>query len=136
MQQYEHLVKHYDRQLLNQLKDREYNVQKMQLENSKTEEEVENTEEEINMNDKETGNDKEGGGGEIDDEQEDNFLNRISKIESAGYSRNRIHFEFVDSKKDYERAQMLFYKETCLALQDGLITEIGNFQQKFYIYVF
>ncbi|KAJ6642594.1 hypothetical protein Bhyg_07547 [Pseudolycoriella hygida] len=56
--------------------------------------------------------------------------NRISKIESAGYLRNRFYFEFVDSKSDYEKAKLLFYKELSLALQDDDITDIENEMHK------
>lgn len=119
LQRYEHLVRHYDKQLLNQLNDREYNVLKIPLENKEKGEEIERDEEEIDMNE------VEASGRKIDNHQRDPFVNRILKIESAGYERNRFHFEFVDIKQDYQKAKMVFYKEISLALQDGLITEIG-----------
>lgn len=40
MQRYEHIVKHFDKQLLNQLKDREYEVKKIQLENDNNDEDT------------------------------------------------------------------------------------------------
>lgn len=96
MYRYEHLVKHYDKQLLSQLKDQNYKVDK----------------------------------GEVDEEEVDKeknpFTDRIRKLETAGYNRNRFHFEFCDNKIDFEKAKKLFHNETLLAVEDGLITDIGN----------
>ena len=95
LERYEHLVKHFDQQVLNQLKDRDYTLQKIHVE---------------------TGNEN----------GKDNIFDRVIKIEAEGVLRNRIYYEFVDNKKDFDNAKMLFQNEILLALKDGLITDIGN----------
>lgn len=147
MQRYEHLVKHYDRQLLHQLKNRDYDVHKIHLEEeesdkdgnengynmdqsgtdtettemSKNDESVDKSHKiaETKENDTEMNNAK-------CDEKGTTLQDRIFKIEAMGYTRNRLHFEFLDNKNDYEKAKTLFYKELSLALQDGLISKIGK----------
>lgn len=93
---YDHMVRHFDTQLLSQLKDRTYEVLNLSLD---------------------------------DKENEDTFIKRIAKIENTVYLRNRYHFEFVDNKLDFEKANLLFSNETSLAVRDGLLTDIGNGEQ-------
>lgn len=90
------MVRHFDKQLLCQLKDRTYDVLKLSLDNK---------------------------------ENEDNFIKRIAKIENTGYLRNRYHFEFVDNKLDFEKANVMFSNETSLAVRDGLLTDISYCEQ-------
>lgn len=92
MERYDHLLKHFDLQLLNQLKDREYDIQKINMETV----------------------------------EKDKFHDRLIKIETEGLSRNRLNYEFIDDKKEFDQAKVLFYNEISLALRDGLITAIGN----------
>ncbi len=94
LKRYEHLVKHFDKQLLKQLKDRG------QKTNIDTEEEKEI--------------------------EKDDFHRRVIKIETEGILRNRIYYEFIDDKKEFDDSNFLFHNEISLALKDGLITDIGN----------
>lgn len=54
--------------------------------------------------------------------EEDTFNDRITKIQTEGLSRNRIYFEFIDDKKDFDDAKKSFYNAITLVLSDGLIT--------------
>ena len=93
LDRYEHLIKHFDQQLQSQLKDRDYVIQKIELEG---------------------------------DAKDDKFLDRITKIEAQGLSRNRVYFEFDDYKKEFQEVKTWFENEISLALTDGLVSDIGN----------
>lgn len=61
-----------------------------------------------------------------DEKKDDNFHKRIAKIETEGLSRNRMYYEFVDTKNEFNEAKTSFYSEIALALKDELIIEIGE----------
>lgn len=103
MKRYEHLVKHYDKQLLSQLKNEDYEIKKICLEIANIRlEKADNADKKTNP-----------------------FNDRVAKIEELGHLRNRFHFEFNNSKNDFEKSKSLFYQQVSLAVQDGLITNIG-----------
>lgn len=61
-----------------------------------------------------------------DEKNDNNFMRRIHSIIKAGTDRNRIFFQYQDAKNKYDRAVQAVSKQISLAVNDGLLNEIGT----------